>query len=482
MDELSAQSTGTGEGTNARLIVDASTLVRWSGPPVGIVRVEAEIIRWVLDHDSAAVISVYDTRCNLFRPLDPAVARALIAGTAVVETSVLPDARPIERTPFGSFVRRIGTMLQPALKIRRTLTCAADEWRRALDKGPLQRGLDRVVGGLLDARLRSHAIGKDGKRRDLYRLDSVLGPPLQLSARDTLLLAGLDWNTKDAAALAALKTQSPFRLVMMCYDLIPIVFPNFYATRDVDVFTRFFGTAIKSADRFIAISKRTAADLAEFARAHRHSGLDIRTERLGADAARRIGDTNALLPAGLAAGHYVLFVSTVEPRKNHAMLLRAWKRLAARERGGANGFKLVFVGRRGWMTDDVFTTLEQDAALRRDVIHIADASDQELETLYAGAAFCVYPSLYEGFGLPVIEAFAHGKPVIASSAGALPEAAGLLAPCLDPEDENAWAEAMGRFLNDPSLLAEQARHIRAEFSWPTWSEAAARIVTVARER
>jgi glycosyltransferase involved in cell wall biosynthesis len=479
---LSAQPTGTAEGATARLIVDASTLVRWSGPPVGIVRAEAEIIRWVLDHDPAAVISVYDTRSSLFRPLDPVVARALIAGTAVVETSLLPDARPIERTPLDSFWRRIGTMLQPALRIQRTLACAVDERRRAISEGPLRRGLDRVTGALLDARLQSRALAKDGKRRDLYRLDSVLGTPLQLSGRDTLLLAGLDWNTKDAAVLTAMKARSRFRLVMMCYDLIPVVFPQFYAARDVDVFTRFFRTAIESADRFIAISKRTAADLAEFARAHGRAGLDIRTERLGADAARRAGDTSASLPTGLVAGRYVLFVSTVEPRKNHAMLLRVWKRLAAGEHGGANGFKLVFAGRRGWMTDDVFAAIEQDVALNRDVIHIAGASDEELEALYGNAAFCVYPSLYEGFGLPVIEAFSHSKPVIVSSAGALPEAAGFLAPCLDPKDETAWVEAMGRCLNDPSLVAEQARRIRAEFSWPTWSETAARIVAVARER
>ena len=134
------------------------------------------------------------------------------------------------------------------------------------------------------------------------------------------------------------------------------------------------------------------------------------------------------------------------------------------------------------MTDDVFAALQEDAVLRRDVIHIADAPDELLGALYAGAAFCVYPSLYEGFGLPVIEALAHGKPVLTSNAGALPEAAGSLAPCLDPNDDDAWVAAIGRWLNDPAAVAEQARSIRAAFSWPTWSQAAARIVAVARER
>jgi glycosyltransferase involved in cell wall biosynthesis len=246
------------------------------------------------------------------------------------------------------------------------------------------------------------------------------------------------------------------------------------------VFVRFFREAVRYTDRFIAISARTAADLADFAHAEGRPGLDIRTEKLGADAATGAAAGTAL-PAGLAAGRYVLFVSTVEPRKNHALLLRVWKRLAAGEHGGTAGFKLVFAGRRGWMTDDVIDTMKTDPVLARDVVHVPDASDDVLRALYAGAAFCVYPSLYEGFGLPVIEAFAHGKPVIASTGGALPEAAGGLAPCLDPQDETAWTQTVGRWLNDPALVKEQARRLAVEFSWPTWTQAVARIVAVARE-
>lgn len=478
---MNAPSTAAGESAASRLIVDASTLIRWSGPPVGIVRVEAELIRYVLDHEPGAIISVYDTRSERFRPLDPNVARALIAGTAIVETSLLPDPRPIEHSAFGAAARRAAAVLQPALKIRRTLACAADEWRRSLGEGAMRQRLDGWVDALADRRLRSRGYGPDGKRRDLYRFDSVAGAPLNLKPNDVVLSAGLDWNYKNAARISVLKAQSPFRLVMMLYDLIPVVHPKFYAARDVDVFTRFFDDAIRHVDRFISISRCTTSDLVEFARARGRNGLDIRNEKLGADAARRSAGAGVALPAGLAPGRYVLFVSTVEPRKNHELLLRVWKRLAAGEAGGTGGFKLVFAGRRGWMTDHVFASLESDPALKRDVVHVGGASDDLLQALYAGAAFCVYPSLYEGFGLPVIEAFAHGKPVIASSAGSLPEAAGDLAPCLDPNDEDGWVEAMGRWLNEPELVAVQARRIAAGFSWPTWPEAAARIAAVARE-
>ena len=149
---------------------------------------------------------------------------------------------------------------------------------------------------LLDRRLRSRALGKDGRRRDLYRLDSVLGPRLRLGPGDTLLCAGLEWNTKDAQVVAEAKATHGFRLVMMCYDMIPVVFPRFYAERDVDVFTRFFRTAIVCVDRFISISRRTAADLVEFARAQGRTLSDVRTEQLGADAADGRG------PRAAAAG------------------------------------------------------------------------------------------------------------------------------------------------------------------------------------
>ncbi len=94
----------------------------------------------------------------------------------------------------------------------------------------------------------------------------------------------------------------------------------------------------------------------------------------------------------------------------------------------------------------------------------------------SGAAFCVYPSLYEGFGLPVIEAFSLGKAVIASSGGALPETVGRFAPCLDPNDEDAWFETLKQWIEDPAIRERHETIIRAEFSWPTREQAAPLIL------
>jgi glycosyltransferase involved in cell wall biosynthesis len=467
------------DGVSARLLVDASTLIRWWGPPVGIVRVEAELIRHVLDREPAAVLCVFDTRSNQFRPLDRKIARLLVDGRAVVETSLMPDPRAIKRTPLRAAFTAIERKLRPLLRFRRILVCALDEWSQRLPAAARPMGA-AVVDRLLSRRLRARVTDKDGRRRSLFRLDSALGRPVPLGRRDIILSAGADWGNKDPAAIAALKSRTGFRLVMLCHDLIPVLFPHFYQPRDVAVFADYLRAALGFVDRFICVSQRTADDLARFAAAHGCRDIDIRTARLGADAARSTAGTPHPLARGLLTGRYVLLVSTIEPRKNHAFILRVWRRLAAGAYGGTAGFKLVFAGRLGWMTQDIVAALSRDTVLKRDVVHIASASDGELDTLYAHAAFTVYPSCYEGFGLPVIESFMHGKPVIASAAGSVPEAAAGLALCIDPADEDGWAAAMGRWINDPACLAEQARRVGAEFSWPSWAEAAAGILTIVR--
>ena len=127
------------------------------------------------------------------------------------------------------------------------------------------------------------------------------------------------------------------------------------------------------------------------------------------------------LPAALDPGQFVLLVSTIEPRKGHRLVYRVWLRLIAQGVPQATGFKLVFAGRPGWMVDNLLANIRSDTQTAGQILMIHDADDDMLAALYDGAAFCVYPSLYEGYGLPVIEAFSHGKAVLSSNGGALSE-------------------------------------------------------------
>jgi glycosyltransferase involved in cell wall biosynthesis len=134
---------------------------------------------------------------------------------------------------------------------------------------------------------------------------------------------------------------------------------------------------------------------------------------------------------------------------------------------------LVFVGRLGWMVDDLLADIRSDPQTARQILMIDNVDDELLGRLYQGAAFCVYPSMYEGYGLPVVEAFSHGKAVLVSTGGALPETARGFSPCLDPSDEQAWYTAMKQWIETPQVREPYEQEIRVRFRHPTWSEAAA---------
>jgi len=160
---------------------------------------------------------------------------------------------------------------------------------------------------------------------------------------------------------------------------------------------------------------------------------------------------------------YLLFVGTIEPRKNLTRLLHAFETLNAEGLTEA----LVVVGKRGWLYEGFFAELEHSPA-RQSVILPGYVPDAHLPAVYAGAQALVFPSLYEGFGLPILEAMACGTPVACSDTSSLPEVAGGAALLFDPTSEAAITDAVRRLLNDDGYRRELARRglaRAAEFSW-----------------
>ena len=160
---------------------------------------------------------------------------------------------------------------------------------------------------------------------------------------------------------------------------------------------------------------------------------------------------------------YLLFVGTIEPRKNLTRLLKAVEQLRAE--GLTDG--LVIVGRRGWLYDDFFATLESSSA-REAVLFPGYVRDADLPPLYAGAQAFVLPSLYEGFGLPVLEAMASGVPVVCSNTSSLPEISRQAALHFDPTDVQSIVVNLRSLLTDPDLcdeLRQRGLKQAARFSW-----------------
>ena len=160
---------------------------------------------------------------------------------------------------------------------------------------------------------------------------------------------------------------------------------------------------------------------------------------------------------------YLLFIGTIEPRKNLTRLLAAFETI--HDEGLTDG--LVIVGRRGWLYDDFFARLEESPA-REAVILPGYVPDEDLPAICAGAQALALPSLYEGFGLPVLEAMACGTPVVTSNASSIPEIGGDAPLYFDPTDVEAITETFRRLLRDADLQERlRARGLAqaARFSW-----------------
>jgi glycosyltransferase involved in cell wall biosynthesis len=169
---------------------------------------------------------------------------------------------------------------------------------------------------------------------------------------------------------------------------------------------------------------------------------------------------------------YVLSVGTLEPRKNQARLVRAYRALAAEGRPHA----LVLNGPDGWLDDELRAELDREGP--GHVVRTRDLSSRDLDALYRGADAFAYPALYEGFGLPVVEAMARGVPTVAADASSIPEVAGGAALLVDPLDEQAIAGALRRVLDDPALAADlrdRGLERAAAFSWRETARATLRV-------
>jgi glycosyltransferase involved in cell wall biosynthesis len=443
---LAANDSSGGRYEAGRTILDISSIARWRGPAVGILRVQEALARFALSHRPDILLAVYDKTDGCFRAVNPRWASHIVGWS-------------------GAVGRRHGRIVS-LLPTPYTLVDALERVRPAARGATLSRAIKALHWFALSARRR--------RRRGIVPYAIAVGAPLLLGPRDTVIATGSDWNWLDAAKIVALKTKLGFRYIAMCYDIITFDFPHYFPPEHVADFRRYWEQIFPAADRVLVNSQAVARDVTAYCR---RNGLHVATPcvvPLGFEPTLR--GVTAPLPANLEAGRYILFVSTIEPRKGHSMLIRAWERLSAANVPQSERFKLAFVGRRGWGVDAALNRIDDQDFCGGTVVHLAGIDDGTLAALYGAAAFCVYPSVYEGFGLPVIEALSLGKAVIASTGGALPETVGRFSPCLDPNDEDAWFETLKTWIQHPEIRAQYEAVIRAEFSWPTWEQAAPRIV------
>jgi glycosyltransferase involved in cell wall biosynthesis len=256
----------------------------------------------------------------------------------------------------------------------------------------------------------------------------------------------------------------PRRSVVTIHDLGYLREPQAHRPLDrlyLDLSNRYH---VRAATRLLAISQATKDDLV------RRYG--VRPERVtvtylaAGEEMRPVED-----PASVAelksrlglAGDYLLYVGTLQPRKNLERLVQAFALVAAQR----PALQLVIAGKKGWMYEEIFAQVRR-LGLEGRVVFPGYVAVEDLPALYTGALAFVFPSLYEGFGMPVLEAMACGAPVVASNTSSLPEVTGNAALLVDPTDVAALAAALLRIAGDSALRSDlRARGLvqAARFSW-----------------
>ena len=286
-------------------------------------------------------------------------------------------------------------------------------------------------------------------------------------AGDVILALGAPWSHPGYGALIE-RTRRRFgtRFLLLIHDILPIVRPEYFPPGVARTLEPWLEAVLPRADFLIAFSNATAADAGAFiARRRIAARVPVVRVPFGGSGLTRVAPVaSARLPR---PGTYVLCVSTIEPRKNHALLFRVWRRLLE-ERAQDTVPAMVFAGRTGWLVEDLTRQLDSTDHLGGKITVIPDATDHELAALYRGCLFTMFPSFREGWGVPVVESLAFGKPCLASNAAAIQEAGGSLVRYFDP-DNVAEAHALtSALLDDPRRLADWAAEIERAFNPPSW--------------
>lgn len=249
-----------------------------------------------------------------------------------------------------------------------------------------------------------------------------------------------------------------FKKVITICDVTPLLFPETHGRMNVWHHRYVLPAILRQADHIITISEASKRDIV---RLYRVPEEKVTVTLLAAG--RRFAQLPSSQSKSMTDRPYILNVGTLEPRKNLPLLLRSFA--AARRKGMPH--RLVITGASGW-GESPLARLVEELGLHGDVSFTGFVSDDDLPDLYAGADFFVYPSLYEGFGLPVLEAMASGTPVITSNVSSLPEVAGEAALLIDPCSQEEICASMLRLAGDGTMrsrLSELGRIQADRFSW-----------------
>jgi glycosyltransferase involved in cell wall biosynthesis len=277
-------------------------------------------------------------------------------------------------------------------------------------------------------------------------------------------------------AIEAAKATHGVRYFQIFHDLIPTLMPELVSIGLIGGFTKSIAGMLDCADHILANSRWSETDLRTTCAAIGARCPPTSVVRLGGaiDYRQDNAAPTPIRPSKRPSpreihGDYVLCVGTIEPRKNHVYLYNVWKRML-RELG-AGVPKIVCIGRMGWHVEDLKRYLEVSDNLDDHFVHLSDVGDDELKRYYRDCLFTVFPSLYEGWGLPVAESLSHGKLCVSSNATSMPEVGGDWVVYIDPHNVNDGFQVISSLIRDPARVRAWERRLCAQYEPLSWRDA-----------
>jgi glycosyltransferase involved in cell wall biosynthesis len=373
----------------------------------------------------------------------------LPGGRSTLRIGIDATAVPVERTGAGNYIFNLVRALARVDRRNEYVVFAQPAFADQLGATPPNVRLDLRTFGSRGQRLLWEQAGLPG----------------------VVARAGLDLlHSPHYTMPLRLRTRS---VVTFC-DMTFVLYPELHQPVKRVFFPAIMRWSARRADRLIAISESTGADLSRLWGVPRGR---IATIPLAADPEFRMPAQPEIAATvakyGLRPRGYALYVGVLEPRKSVHRLVEAFAAVASR----VPDIDLVIAGKRGWMYDAIFAQVERSGLVER-VKFIGFVPQEELPALYAGARVFAYPSRYEGFGLPVLEAMSCGTPVVTSNVSSMPEVAGDGALLVHPDDTAGLADALLRVIQDEALSAELVQRGRVQADRFSWERCARETIEV----
>jgi glycosyltransferase involved in cell wall biosynthesis len=280
-------------------------------------------------------------------------------------------------------------------------------------------------------------------------------------------------SPENAALFIKLRHQ---KKIITAHDIIPYLFPETFTPITLLRYKLLFSRTLKTADKIIVVSNSTKKDLINYFYIPEEK---IKVILLAADEKFKPlnhEEVNEVKQRYNLNFPFILYVGTLDKRKNISTLIKAFHKLKKYE----TKQKLVIAGEKGWKYKELFETIDK-LNLQKDVIFTGYVLDEDLPALYNAADLFVYPSLYEGFGLPPLESMACGTPVITSNTSSLPEVVGDAGIMIDPHNVNGLADAMHEVLTNDGLREDMIKKGLERAKMFSWEKCARETLKVYEE-